>query len=376
MKNKILFIAFSFLLMAAGVIGQFAVQNGSLQGETIKEEKGDISFTDVWSGKWQTEYEEYLGDNLKIREWLIPIRNQIMYSLFKTSPNSNIVIGKNDNLYEEEYVCFETQIYPAMSGEEVNELVDKLKKINEALEAKGKTFFIFITPSKAEIYYEDIPEGYRLISPAQKNESTYSLFIKALSESRIAYFDSIPDVRELKETSEFSAFPRTGTHWSAVTAAIIGGKLADSMEEQLGINLPESKVTYELCQEPAAPDSDIYNLLNLFGKPNEVFYAPIVEITDPEKESHTILARGGSFMGGSLRNLINNNYFDKSYYLENTFAICPEGTYSGNFDSYDVLPVRSMLEDSDIIFLEVNEEAISRMSFGFIDYLLEENLLN
>ena len=34
-----------------------------------------------------------------------------------------------------------------------------------------------------------------------------------------------------------------------------------------------------------------------------------------------------------------------------------------------------MVDDSDIIFLEVNEEAIPRMSFGFIDYLLEHDVL-
>ena len=51
------------------------------------------------------------------------------------------------------------------------------------------------------------------------------------------------------------------------------------------------------------------------------------------------------------------------------------GVYSGNFDSYDVLPLEEMVDDSDIIFLEVNEEAIPRMSFGFIDYLLEHHVL-
>lgn len=375
MKSKIFFIGCCFVLMCMGVSGQLLMQNGNLQGETVTEERVGISFENIWSGRWQTEYEEYFADNLKIREWLIPVRNQIMYSVFKTSPNNNIVIGKNQNLYEEEYVCFETQIYQAMAAEEVDELVDKLKKIDTALKKKGKSFFIFITPSKAEIYYEDVPENYLLIAPDTKNESTYSLFIKALSESSIAYYDSTPEVRRLKEISEFHVFPRTGTHWSCLTAAICAEKLADSMEEQLSINLPECMVEYEQCEEPVFPDTDIYDVLNLWEKPDEAFYKPIVEITDEDKGEYTILARGGSFMGASLNRMIQENYFSKSYYIENTFAVCPEGTYSGNFDSYDILPVREMIEDSDIIFLEVNEEAIPRMSFGFIDYILDNNIL-
>ena len=88
-----------------------------------------------------------------------------------------------------------------------------------------------------------------------------------------------------------------------------------------------------------------------------------------------ILARGGSFMGSSIGRLISYDYFLRSYYLENTYAFCPEGMYSGNFDSYDILPLEEMVDDSDIILLEVNEEAIPRMSFGFIDYLLENDVL-
>lgn len=377
MKNKKLFIIFSFLLLTSGAAGQLIVQDGKLQGETIKEEKEALLFSDIVSGKWQSELEEYLADNLRIREWLIPVRNQIMYSVFKTSPNSNIVIGKNGNLYEEEYICFETQIYAPMAEEEIRVLADKLAAVDKALKEMDKKLFIFITPSKAEVYQEDIPYNYNMIAPQEKAAGTYSMFMNALNQTGIAYYDSTPDVRELKKTSEFHVFPRTGTHWSSVTAAICAGKLADSMEEQLGINLPECKVEYERCSEPIAPDSDIYNLLNLLEKPDEEYYKPVVEITDLSKEEYVILARGGSFMGSGLNSvMIQNHYFLRSYYMENTFAVCPEGTYSGNFDSYDMLPVREMIEDSDIILLEVNEEAIPRMSFGFIDYLLDNDILN
>lgn len=356
-------------------MGQIIIKDSNLQGETLKKEKTEASFQDMWSGEWQSNFESYLTDNLKIREWLIPLRNQIMYSLLKTSPNENIVIGKNNNLYEEEYICFETQIYLPMTEDEIDILTEKLTALDKSLKDKGKKFFIFITPSKAEIYSEDIPDQYLKIAPDEKSPSTYNLFIEALERTDIAYYDSTQDVRELKQTVEFHVFPKTGTHWSKVTAAICAQKLSDSMEEQLDVDLPECKVSYQKCKEPLHPDSDIYNLLNLLEKPDEIFYEPIIEITDASKEDYTILARGGSFMGSSLNSLIHNDYFARSYYLENTFAVCPEGTYSGNFDTYDLLPLQEMIEDSDIIFLEVNEEAIPRMSFGFIDYLLENNIL-
>lgn len=378
MKNRarrVIFSICTYTLLLLGLVGQIIIGGSNLQGETLKKEKTEASFQDIWSGEWQSNFENYLTDSLKIREWLIPIRNQIMYSLFKTSPNGNIIIGKNGNLYEEEYICFETQIYPPMTEDEINILVEKLTVLDKSLKDKEKKLFIFITPSKAEIYSEDIPVRYLKIAPDEKLPSTYNLFIEALNQTDIAYYDSTQDVRNLKQTSEFHVFPRTGTHWSKVTAAICAQELSDSMEKQLGIELPECKVKYQKCKEPLHPDSDIYNLLNLLEKPDEIFYEPIIEITDTCKEDYTILARGGSFMGSSLNRLIQNDYFARSYYMENTFAVCPEGVYSGNFDTYDSLPIQEMIEDSDIIFLEVNEEAISRMSFGFIDYLLENDIL-
>lgn len=373
--SQIIFIICIYALLMLGMTGQIVIRDSNLNGETLKKEKTEVSFQNIWSGKWQSDYQSYLTGSLKIREWLIPIRNQIMYSVLKTSPNSNIVIGKNHNLYEEEYICFETQIYSPMTEDEINILVEKLTVLDKSLKDKEKNLFIFITPSKAEIYTEDIPDKYLKIAPSQKNPSTYNLFMEALNQTDIAYYDSTQDVRELKQTAEFHVFPKTGTHWSKVTAAICAQNLSDSMEEQLDIDLPECKIQYQKCEEPLHPDSDIYNLLNLLEKPDEIFYEPIIEITDTDKEDYTILARGGSFMGSSLHSLIQRDYFSRSYYMENTFAICPEGVYSGNFDTYDLLPVQEMIEDSDIVFLEVNEEAIPRMSFGFIDYILENEIL-
>ena len=42
-----------------------------------------------------------------------------------------------------------------------------------------------------------------------------------------------------------------------------------------------------------------------------------------------------------------------------------------NFDAYDELDVATYIEQSDILVLEVNENKIWTMSWGFIDYLLD-----
>ena len=374
MNRKWVFIIIAYALLLLGIGGQVLITTENLQGEVAVEENV-FSAEGFWNGTWQAAFEDSFSNELKIREWLIPVRNQVMYSVFNKSPNKNIVIGKDRNLYEEEYVCFESQIYAPMTAENVNVLVEKLDTIDKALDAKNKHLFIFITPSKAEIYREDVPDKFNMIAPTEQQESTYSLFINALNQTDIAYYDSTEDVRAMKDNVEFRVFPKTGTHWSRVTGNMCAVRLADAMEEQLAINLPEITVSYQECEEPLHPDTDIFNSLNLLEKAEGPFYEPIVKVVDSDREELTILARGGSFMGQSLSCLTNNNFFENNYYLENTVVRRSEDSYAGTFNSYDELPIGEMIEKSDIIFLEVNEEAVNRMSFGFIDYLLDNGLV-
>ncbi len=231
--------------------------------------------------------------------------------------------------------------------------------------------FIFITPNKANIYSENIPNRFLEIAPEKKQKSNYDLFIESIKKTGLFYYDSIPDVKKLKKTAKFRVFTKSGIHWSNVTAALCSQKLADSMEKQLKIDFPDMNVAYTPCEQPIDSDVDLYSLLNLIKEPKEKFYAP--QITIEGAGNGSVLLRGGSFMGASVFQLIQHDFFQKSYYLENTYYYDTDGFRL--FNSYDELPIRRMIEDVDIVFLEVNEATISRMSFGFIDYLLENNIL-
>lgn len=375
MRKKFFMVVFGLILIIPVICQLSSKQMESLQGVTEEKTLVNMSYQTLMRGEWQSSYETYLSDNLNVRNWLIPLRNEITYTVFKSSPNRNIVIGKNKELYEEEYIDFETQIYSAMNQSEIDELVNKLTVINNYLQGKGKELFVFITPSKAEIVSENIPDRYLMIAPKEKKTSTYDLFVSALKKTDIAYYDSTVDVRSMVDNVEYSVFPLTGTHWSDVTAAVCAQKLADSMEQQLNINLPEMKVTWQQCEEPVHPDADLYNLLNLIRKPDVIYYKSDIEVTDTNKDSLRIFARGGSFMGSSIYKLITNDFFDESYYLENTGVISSDGLCTGSFSDYSEIPVKEMLDNSDLIFLEVNEEAIPRMSFGFIDYVVDNIIL-
>lgn len=326
----------------------------------------------IMDGTWQTEAENALNDQLVLRSWLIPLRNQISYSVFHTSAHDNIVLGKENYLYEENYILKELQITPSVSDEEMDLLVNRLTLLKDRLASCGKTLFVFITPSKAHIYPEYIPDSYISLAPEEPDTSTYSKLLSRLGESSIPYYDSVPFVLSEKDSAEYSVYPTTGVHWSRVEGFAVTQKLMDSMEEQLDINLPEFELSWNITPTAIEPDRDAEQLLNLFHGEETVYYAPGVTITDAEKDSLSVLARGGSFMGTSIYHMMDFRFFDSTYYMENTQLI-DQGQIS-TFTSYEELPIAQQIEQADIILLEVNEEAIDRMSFGFIEYVLENIL--
>lgn len=78
-------------------------------------------------------------------------------------------------------------------------------------------------------------------------------------------------------------------------------------------------------------------------------------------------------MGQSLKCLVDNHILGKTVYFENYYY-----TLDGNrmevlsdFDSYDEMDIPAYIEQSDILVLEVNENKIWIMSWGFIDYILD-----
>lgn len=370
MRKKIAIFVF-FLVITLGIIFQVIGREHELHG--VSDEAAlSISKKGLWDGSSQSSMETWLNQELTLRTWLIPIRNQIMYSVFHTSTNDAVILGKNDNLFEERYLTAETQITPPVTDTEIEILAEKIKTLGEKLGEKGKSLFVFITPSKAHIYSEDIPKLYLKLAPDAKERSSYEKLVEILEEEEIAYFDSVPYVLTLKENAAYPVYTRTGVHWSRVVAMEVAHQLMDEMEEQLSINLPEITVDYTPTPEAIEPDRDLEELLNIWKGQNLEFYAPAVTVTDSEKDSVGLMARGGSFMQTSILTLTSQGYFDSYFYMENTLVV-DDGEIS-YFSEYDELDLKAELEQTDVVLLEVNEEAVDRMSFGFIDYMLDNVL--
>lgn len=345
-----------------------------LAGVTLNKELPQITLSQAMDGSYQQSIEEYFSQNINGRGIIIKSGNQLIYTIFNQSPHSGEAIGKNNQLYELEYIYKKLQYIPPVTDDYASDLINKLQLLQQKLEGKGTHLFIYITPSKAEIYPEDISDIYYRCAP-EKQESSYEKFAKGISNAGLPFFDAAKYVQNMKLSTGEDIYYKTGTHWSQVTGAKVARQLIQEMEVQLGYDLTEIEVAEQEVEEPLAPDADIFYLMNIMQKPYDKYYQPLITVSKVGKQQPSLICRGGSFMGQSITWLINNDIVSDAVHMENTYIFQNKYSDVQSFSDYSEVDIGQLMKNKDILILEVNQAAIEKMSFGFIDYLLDSDTL-
>lgn len=376
LRTIILIVGFAAVLFMPVLLKNGNTHFG-LSGVSSQTERPVLTKRGLLDGTVQEELNDYIAQTLPGRDLMIKVRNQLIFTLYAKSPNENIVIGKNDNLFEKEYVLKYEKVYPPADKEYVVDLCDKMTVIRDRLEAKGKEFYIYITPTKVRYYEEDVPDRYRAASSFGDRTGNYEVFTETLKDYDFKVYDSIPFVTEYKKTADAAGMPlyyKTGSHWSLVVGAEVASDFTRFLQENSRYQFPDTHVEYTPVAEPLHPDSDIFNTFNIFTRPYDSYYAADMKAEEtgiPEEEKPNFFCRGGSFMGQTLNLLIKDGMFHKDTYVENTIFLRNRFSESGTFSDYGELDLKQELDQADIVVLEVNEAHIPVMSFGFIDYLSE-----
>ncbi|WP_155994817.1 hypothetical protein [Butyrivibrio sp. WCE2006] len=370
-----LFVYCFILILLFPFIGVFPDHFISLGGVTQDTSVESPTMESVLEGTTQSEVNNYIENHFWGRKTLIKLRSQLLYSLFNESPNSNVLIEKDKYLFEPEYIYRELNIYPVSDEAYYDELMEKLNRIDKLCLENNKEMYIFITPSKAYFCKDKISSEYHLMENGGEND--YSRFVRYLSNSNLKYFDSHKYIDEHIDEIDAPVFYSTGIHWSQPWGNRCAIEFKKYIEENSKWDLSEATQQIEKCKKnkPVAPDTDLYDSLNLIVPAmNDTFFKSNLTVTE-EKDVPSVFLRGGSFMGQSLSALENNGIFNTVAHYENNYIYLNNGaearTFSA-FDAYDEFDdMGEYLSKSDILILEVNEAHVSRMSFGFIDYLLE-----
>ncbi len=368
-----LFILFFFLLTAGCLpIGAFLDERFTLSGVTEDHPLPQINRETLWDGSFQEQFNSWFETHFPGRNLLIRIRGQLMYSLFRESPNENAAIGKDDYIFGTEYLNEYLPLLEPGDDAYFTDLKTKLEQLQTILGEYDKELYIFITPSKAHLMADYIPWRYKVLKKDTK--TNYQRLKDMLEGSDLHYFDCCAFIEQSEKDIQAPLFYTTGVHWSRPW----GMKCAAAFSEYLSQtssrwDLGTLSLSETPLDAPEWPDADIYSSLNLLRAPHDQYFTSSLTITE-QKDTPTVFLRGGSFMGASLAALISAGVFGQEVHFENNFYYTDKYSHQvmlSSFTSYDEVDLDPLLGRSDILILEVNEAAAGRMSFGFIDYLME-----
>jgi acetyltransferase AlgX (SGNH hydrolase-like protein) len=341
------------------------VANRTLVGVTVKKDFPPIALRGWLNGDLQSRLNILTSESFAGRELLIRIYNQILYRLFGKSymTEGKIIRGKHGNLFSLEYLAHYGRYLSSIRSENAEALVVMMKHLSIRLKELGSCFVFLITPSKATLYPEDIPDRYltKLTDDGQ-SLSSYEVILPLLKMYEVPFVDGRQITLEHKNSLPVRAFSKTGAHWTLATAFFTAGSLLNTIGRESGRSMPQLEEFDEhVDQRPDYRDDDIFSLLNLIQSPEERYFHCKFEVAENSpRKSGVLTCVGGSFAEEILEDYSQANAFQfinlYSYFKISKLQL--PGNLVSPVDE-NAIPWEDDFWHTTAVVLEANEEAIT-----------------
>jgi hypothetical protein len=368
---KFFFVAILLLLLLPMINYQLKfIKELRLYGSETQALQPIRSFKSYFKGQYQDSFAHYFSEHLPLRSYAIKTHNQILFSAFKYTNASQVVIGKESYLYETPYLnAFTGLNYIGDSA--INIRAIKLQKLQLALAKINKKLLVVFAPGKASYFPEAMPNEYQ-----QKiNKNNHDEFVKAYQKKQINYIDFVTYFNKLKQTSPYPLYGKYGIHWSQYGMNIALDSMLHKMELDANQKFP-SRINLEtaVTNDYRFTDNDVELALNLFvDLPKEnMAYRSFQFEKNTNKYKPNIIVVADSYWW-----LAHNNYISKEIFKEYHFLYYNKSIY--DFDQeLPLTPNDDLIADylnrADIIVLMATEANHNWFPYGFDDQLL--NILN
>jgi hypothetical protein len=341
------------------------IANRTLTGMTAGNKVLPPGFISWLIGDCQKGMDNLVSENFAGRELLIRAYDQILYQTFHKSYmySEMIIPGKHGDLFERDYLLTSGRFMQPIRKEETEALVVMMKYLSERLKERGSCFVVAITPSKATLYPEDIPDRYlQRTEKGEQRATDYEILVPLLKKYRVPYVDGREITLAHKDTLPVRAFPKTGTHWSRGTSFFTTAALLKTIERESGREMPLlTESIQSIDHTPDCEDGDLSDLLNRMQKSDQRYLHPGFHIPDNWPKRKGILTFvGGSFVGQILNALDIAQVFERiNYYYY--FKVCRYRFPGGIFSSVDenAIPWEEDFWNTEAVVLEVNEAVIA-----------------
>ena len=319
-----------------------------------------------FSGEYQKQYEGYFNENFGLRTLLVRLYNQYTYSLYEQVHCLGVIVGKNNQLFQDFYI-------DAYSGKdfvgitEIQEKCFKLKKIQDTLSNKGIHLIVMLAPGKADFFPEYIPEEYNEI--LHKNLPTnYQLFSSELKEKKINTIDFNKWYIEHKDKTDFPLYPQGGVHWSVYGAAFAADTLIENMKRIANENYIDIKINRgEIRDTIPVPDRELTDGMNLiFPLPAYKTAFPNLEFDTVNRTKPNVLTISDSYFNNLNEvGLFKNGFSDQSLNLESFYM--SHSVFTNNYLYVSLLDLQKEIESRKFVIIITTAPNLNRFGWGFIE---------
>ena len=370
-------VKWSLLILLAGLSVLPAIQKAfrifpshSLDGYTEPNPSPQFSAASLFDGKFLPAISRHHDLSMGFHNELVRLFNQIDFTLFRVTNARNVVIGKQDFLYEKQYIT-------AHTGEDfigVRIIGDRVKQFRSAQEwlqrEHGILFLVLLMPDKGTFYPEYIPDRY---ASRQKKNTNYEWYCRKMAQKGINFIDFNGWFRQMKDTSKLVLYPRTGIHWSSYGSYIAMDSLVRYLEARTGRSFPEPElIENPVSTSPRYPDNDVDRALNLFCQVPELPLAyPRATFRKPAGcKPFRALFIGDSFYftwarAGYIGNVFANRDF---WYYDHDVCY---GTYHTGKKAADA-DISQMLANTDAIILLQTNAGYGELGYYFVDRMFSK----
>jgi hypothetical protein len=344
------------------------VKEEKLNGFFILNDKPDLKrFTwhHWFDGSFQDHFNKGTEDHAGFRNSLFRLNNQYDYSLFGISHAQGFIKGKNNYLFEEDYIYEYTGKY-FIGKSTLEKKFSKLKEIQEYLKTQNIDLIPVIEPGKASYYPEFIPDHYK---PGKRSLSNHDYFLELFQSLNIRYLDLDHYFLQLKKTTPYPLFPNYGMHWSIYGAALATDTLVKFIEKDHPGTISPMKIgEIELSDSLRYTDNDIGDILNLiFPLPKvQAAYPRIQFENDPERKKLSVLVIADSYYLNIVNGFADKLFGKEEYWYYNS-KVYPAIIDNDNPVYIDKSDLKTKLREFDVILLMTSEINMHCAYWNFIE---------
>lgn len=339
-----------------------------LKGAIEKVEFPTWNSEDWLSGSFQEAFDKASNRNFGFHSIFILLHNQWDYHCWKRANSKDVIIGKDDYLFEQPYI---DGLYGVKHAEKISTLESKKQSILNvcnAFKSRGKEVLFAIMPGKHLFHSDKIPDRLR---GEIAEENIYTVFKKWVQENELNYIDFQKYFVEHKQEIKHPIFTKLGIHLSDYAENIVLDSLLHYIENKSDENIYDYQFSEtSFSTKPWGRDADIGNALNLW-KPlqSETLTYRSIEFSAVDQQfTPRVLIIGDSFYWKLFHIANENKLFSKhEFWYRNHSVWVPNQGKEKHFTS-DVRTLQS-LDDFDIVLIMGTSITIEEYGWGYFERL-------